>query len=177
MIMWLLDRILLILLLLLPFIILLVKGGTKALIYGIDMVYIFLFVSYYSKDFFAKYASGYSILFWCVLLGLLTIFIYFTLLVLFHMMLPRVSHVVNFIIVYLGTAFTIPRLTSFFTGLFLKKEISYLTFLDNPTANKIAYIIFFLIITKIIYQKRMNCIDGTLSETKHINVDIYINED
>lgn len=130
----------------------------KATLYGFDIVYIFLCVSFYSKDFFKMFASGYAISFWCVTLGLFAVGFYFALLSFLHNKAPKISYILHFFMVYLGVYFVVPYLTKLFTGLLLKKEMSYLHFLDNQVANKIFYFILFFIIAIKLYKKRMKFI-------------------
>lgn len=103
--------------------------------------------------------------FWDVLFGLASVVVYGFLMLLLTIYLPKVSKIINFVIVYFGVGIGICLATDFITSLLSifnsNIEATYrLQFLNNDLANDVFYYVQFLFVSIPVWKKRMDYLAG-----------------
>lgn len=142
------------------------KTSVKLSCFAIDFVAVFIYTIYLLHDAISsKISSGNMIYFWDVLLGLASVVVYGFLLLLLTIYLPKVSKIINFVIVYFGVGIGICLATDFITSLLSifnsNIEATYrLQFLNNHLANDVFYYILFFFVSIPVWKKRMDYLAG-----------------
>lgn len=77
-----------------------------------------------------------------------------------HHLLPKISKVLNYIISVIGVSVAIPLAISFFTAVVNMfnsniKATNHIQLLNNPTADKIVYIVIFVLLAIPVWNIRM----------------------
>ncbi|MBY4977245.1 hypothetical protein [Streptococcus suis] len=94
------------------------KTSVKLTCFAIDFVAVFIYTIYLLHGpVSSKISSGNMIYFWDVLFGLTSIVVYSFLMLLLTIYLPKVSKIINFVIVYFGVGIGICLAIDFITSL------------------------------------------------------------
>lgn len=132
----------------------------KVVAFALDYAIILIFGIYFLHNTVSiKISSGNAIYFWDVVFGILIIIIYKFLLIFLKEWIPIVYNIFIYVLSLIASSIVI-RWGILFTTLLFQvinkniKETEHIQLLNNPLADKILYIIFTVILSIFLYQKR-----------------------
>lgn len=136
-------------------------SSIKITAFAIDFFLIFFFTIYYLHGLVSvKISSGNAVYFWDFVLGLVAVVIYGVVILFIHHMFPNVSKVLNYVISFVGVSVAIPLAISFATSFINMinsnvKVTDHIQLLNNATADKIVYIVIFVLLAIPVWNIRM----------------------
>lgn len=141
-------------------------SSVKFTAFAIDFLLIFFYTIYYLHNLVSvKISSGYAIYFWDFVFGLIAIGIYGSIILTIHHLFPTISKVLNYIISVIGVSVAVPLAISFATATINMfnsniKTTEHIQLLNNDLADKIVYIVIFVLLAIPVWQTRMEKLDN-----------------
>lgn len=136
-------------------------SSVKVAAFTIDFFLVFFYTIYYLHGLVSvRISSGNVVYFWDVVFGLISVGIYGFIILTIHHLLPKLSKVLNYIISVVGVSVAIPLAISFSTAVVNMfnsniRATNHIQLLNNPTADKIVYIVIFVLLAIPVWNVRM----------------------